>query len=379
MKCDKLFSTIDSLSEEYIQFLIDICNIDSQSIDKDGVDKVGKYITERAITHGWKIEVSPQPVSGDAICITMNDGAKGAPICFSGHMDTVHPKGLFGTSRDEEKIYGPGVLDCKGGIASAFMAMDALERCGFTSRPVKLILQSDEEISSRNNDKATVKFMAKCAEGAVAFLNGEPYVPGSLVIMRKGILKFAFEITGESTHASLCYRGKSAIAEAAHKIIELEKLKDVWGITCNCGMINGGTAENTVPETCTFTADIRFATKEQMEEAKRLAKQIAEHSYIEGTRCTLTLKSLRTNMEKAQRNYELLDKINEAYRQSGLPVLEPNSSFGGSDAADMTAAGIPCLDCFGTEGGGIHSRDEFIYTRSIAESAKRYAAVAYLI
>ena len=73
----------------------------------------------------------------------MNPNAQGAPVCFSGHMDTVHPLGSFGevpVHRDDRKIYGPGVIDCKGGVAASFMTMDALEKCGFNERPVKLIL-----------------------------------------------------------------------------------------------------------------------------------------------------------------------------------------------------------------------------------------------
>jgi hypothetical protein len=47
-----------------------------------------------------------------------------------------------------DKIYGPGVIDCKGGIVAGLMAMDALEQCGFRARPVQMLLQSDEETGS---------------------------------------------------------------------------------------------------------------------------------------------------------------------------------------------------------------------------------------
>ena len=48
---------------------------------------------------------------------------------------------------------------------------------------------------------------------------------------------------------------------------------------------------------------------------------------------------------------------------------------GGSDAADMTNYGIPCLDSFGVEGGGIHSKNEYGEIASLASSAKKIAAV----
>lgn len=63
----------------------------------------------------------------------MNPESDNQPVALSGHMDTVHPVVLFGTPavrRENEKIYGPGVMDCKGGIVAGFLAMDALQICG---------------------------------------------------------------------------------------------------------------------------------------------------------------------------------------------------------------------------------------------------------
>ena len=178
-------------------------------------------------------------------------------------------------------------------------------------------------------------------------------------------------------HSSVCQKGVSAIAEAAHKILELEKNKDAAGLTCNCGIISGGTAENTVPEKCTFTADFRFRTAKQAEEATRLAEKIANTSYIEGTTCKLTLASYRCAMEKTDFNVELGKKMNEIFADNGLPVLEPALGPGGSDAADMTSYGIPTVDNLGPSGDGGHSVRECINKDSLKYSAQMLAAIAY--
>ncbi|MBQ7399787.1 MAG: M20/M25/M40 family metallo-hydrolase [Clostridia bacterium] len=379
---NNLFEKIFQLKDEYINFLVDICNIESPSDNKEGIDAVSRYICEKAGVFGWKIEIQSQQVSGNCVCITMNPEADGESVCFSGHMDTVHPVGLFGypaVKMDDEKIYGPGVLDCKGGIAAAFLAMRALYECGFDKRPVRLILQSDEEVSSVFSDKATVAFMAEKAAGCVAFLNCEPHYTGAATLERKGICKYEFSITGKSAHSGVCYNGVNAILEAARKIIELEKHKDPDGITVNCGTISGGTKDNTVPEKCVFTVDSRFKTFSQMQEIDRIMKEIANKSFVEGTQCLLTLKSSRISMEKNDRNLRLLERINEIYKDNDLMTLNNSSSNGGSDAADMSARGIPCIDSVGMTGGNIHSRDEFAYISSLAEAAKRLAAVAYCI
>ncbi len=374
-----LFKRIDELEEEYIDFWVDICNIESPTEYKDGVDAVGRYITDKAKKRGWQIEVQRQEISGDAICITMNSESPNPPVCFSAHMDTVHPIGFFGevpVKIEDGKIYGPGVEDCKGGIASSFMAMAALEDVGFSDRPVKLILQSDEENSSRNSGKTTVEFMCEKAKDAVAFLNCEGYTKGNVIIERKGIRKYKFEITGKAVHASRCYNGASAIREAAHKIIELEKLKDKDGLTCNCGLINGGTAENTVPEKCIFTADIRFKTKEQMEDVDRLVHELSQKSFVDGTSCDVTLVSWRHAMELTQKNVDLLDKVNSIFVKNGIDTHVANSGNGGSDAADTTFYGIPTLDNLGVRGDDIHSIREFAYLDSLKESAKLLAIIA---
>ena len=382
MKCEQLFEKLDAIEEEYLQFLVDVCDIESPTEYKEGVDNVGKYFIERAKKKGWLVEIQKQAVSGDCICITLNPAAKSQAVCFSGHMDTVHPIGCFGEKPTKivgGVVYGPGVIDCKGGIVASFMAMDALEQCGFKDRPVKLILQSDEENGSRFSNKTTVEFMAEKAKGCIAFLNTEPFKENRICVAMKGIRKYAFEVSGKAAHSCVCYDGKSAILEAAHKIIKLEQLKDGNSITCNCGLINGGVAENTVPNKCTFTADFRFKNDAQGEQVEKIVKEIAQESVIEGTSCEVILKSWRYPMEKNEKNLSLADKVNNIYKENKLPILEVVESNGAADSADMTHAGIPCLESLGTEGGKLHTIEEFMYKKSLKESAKRLAAVAYCI
>lgn len=376
--CGSLIKRIDDLQQEYITFWEEFCSIESPTDSKVGVDAAGNYIIEKAKAHGWKIEKQEQAIAGDCICITMNPTAKGAPVCLSGHLDTVHPVGLFGTpvvKKDDQKIYGPGVADCKGGIVASFMAMAALEAEGFTKRPIKLILQSDEETSSAESNKTTVEYMCECAKGAAAFLNCEPHVAGTVVLQRKGIAKYTFKVTGKAAHAGNCYDGISAIAEASHKILELEKHKDKDGITANCGIISGGTKINTVPEQCLFKVDFRFANEVQLAKIKEIVRKAADTSYIEGTTCEVVLESLRSAMELTETNIQLLEKANAIFKENQLPTLVCRITGGGSDAAYTTQCGIPTLDSIGVEFENIHSRNECALLASLGESAKRLAVL----
>lgn len=375
-----IFENIERLNKEYIDFLVEICNIESPTNSKEGVDAVGNLCIEKAKLNGWKVEIFKQTISGNCICITMNDQVNQKPISLSAHMDTVHPIGSFGTPAvhcEGDIIYGPGTADCKGGIAVAFLAMEALKNSGFNSRPVQLLLQSDEENSSKTSNKETIRYICKKAEDSVAFLNLESQIGDTAVLKRKGILRYMFKITGKAAHSAKCFEGVNAILEASHKIMELEKFKDAEGITCNCGCINGGTVPNSVAEECSFTADIRYSTSEEYEYVKNRINEIANNSYIRNTTCEISVISERVAMYRTEKNADLLKKMNKIYAECGLPQLEEKMSFGGSDACDVTAFGIPCVDSIGIRGDYIHSHKEFAYASSLSEAAKRIAVVVY--
>lgn len=381
MNCERIFAEIAAMNDEYLKFWEDVCNIESPTAYKEGVDAVGRYFAEKAKERGWEVEIFEQPVSGNVVCITMNPDAKGTPISLSGHIDTVHPVGSFGTpavTKDDKNLYGPGVLDCKGGTVAGFFAMDALRRCGFDARPVRLLLQSDEEVGSLTSQKATINYICEKSKDAVAFLNLEGHVRGSgqVCVQRKGIATFTFSVTGVEAHSSNCATaGANAICEAAHKIIELEKIKDKHGLTCNCSVISGGTTVNTVPGHCEFKANVRFATQEQLEWIKAHMQQVADTVYVPGCSTQVTISGHRVAMELVDRNLQLVDKINAAFEENGLSTLTPAKRKGGSDAADVTAYGIPCVDSIGVSGGSIHTRDEFAHLDSLAKTAKRLVAI----
>ena len=382
MPCTNLFSVIDEMNDTYCNIWETVCNIESPTNYKKGVDEVGDFFIKMATERGWKVEVLAHPEAGNAACITINPDSKEEPVVFSGHIDTVHPVGLFGTPavrRDEKYIYGPGVMDCKGGVVASFMALAALEKCGFTTRPVKLIIQTDEETGSRTSGLETVKFMCEKAKNAVAFLNTEGIQGDTAVLVRKGILRYRFNVFGRAVHSASCAVGANAIAEAAYKILKLEALKDGNTLTCNCGTIEGGTVANTVAEKCTFTADFRFASDEDYIKAREIAQNIAEQNVIAGCRCELEQVSFRPAMPLCNRNTELLEKINEIYKTNNLPMLTARTCLSGSDAAYITEAGIPCVDNLGVAGKNIHSIREYATLDSLSTCAKRLAAVAYCI
>lgn len=375
-----IFRKLDELFDTYVNVWEDVCNIESPTVNKAGVDAVGAYFIAMAKERGWDVDVCKQSVSGNAVSITMNPDAAGSMICLSGHLDTVHPVGCFGSPAvhlDEEKIYGPGVTDCKGGVVAAFFAMDALRKSGFRDRPVRLILQSDEEVGSRTSNYETVKYMCEQAKGAAAFLNLEGASPDEICLSRKGIMTYVFTVQGQEAHSSCCATmGANAILDAAHKIIELEKIKDDEGLTCCCSVIQGGTVVNTVPGKCVFKVNVRFANAAQLAWIENHVQTVADTVHVPGCTCTVVpLSRGRIAMEYTQRNQDLVDAINDIFVKNGLSPVKVARRKGGSDAAYLTAAGIPCVDNLGVMGGGIHSPEEYGIIDSLLLAAKRIASI----
>lgn len=375
---DRLFKVIESLEKDYIKVWEDVCNLESPTSYKEGIDKVSAYFIKMAKDRGFKVDVKPFEKAGDVAVITANPDSKERPISFSGHLDTVHPVGSFGSPAvkiDGDKIYGPGVTDCKGGIVAAFLAIDALIKCGYTKRPLQLLLQTDEEHSM--SQKGCIKHICETAKDAVAFFNVEPAEYGEACLGRKGITTFTFEIEGIEAHSSRCAtQGASAIREASYKILELEKFKDEGGITCSVGTISGGTVSNTVPGHCEFRANFRFWTTDEYKKIEKFCEDLANKVYVQGCKTTATRTGFRISMDDTDRNRELFNKINEAYRKNGMNELKAVKRLGASDAADVTAYGIPCVESFGVVGGRIHSPDEYAEIKSLAYSAKLLAVAS---
>ena len=382
MENKKYFEKIDELYEKYLKVWEDVCNIESPTENKEGVDKVCDYFVQMAKERGWQIEVNKQEVAGSPVCITINPNVNEKPFTISGHVDTVFKIGAFGyppVKMDEENMYGPGVCDCKGGVVAGFMAMDVLWSCGYDKRPIKMIIQTDEEGGSSASNGQTIKYLLECAKDSVAVINleGSGSVEGKACVQRKGIITCTLKVKGQEAHSSKCFEaGANAILETAHKIIELEKLKDGEGITCNCAVINGGTKVNVVPGSCELKINIRYANEEQYDYVMKYLQEIEKKVYVKGCTSEFVDFSNRPCMQREQRNLDLLDKINGFFKECGLSEVQAGKRTGGSDAAYFTIAGIPCLDNFGTGGGKIHSTSEYSPKESLRLSAKQLVAIA---
>lgn len=368
MNCD-----FKALAGVYKEFLRDVIAIETPSENKAQIDKLVTCIKDFAEKRGFETERVPFEKAGDYLILRRGKGSK-KPVMFMAHLDTVHPVGSFGenTARvDGDIIYGPGASDCKGGIATSMMIMEALSETAGFDRPTLLLLTSDEEISCRLSGERGKNTIIETAKTACAVFNGEPGWGDRFVTARKGVMGLKLKIHGVAAHAGNGYfSGASAAREAAYKIIDIESLSSKEGCTFNCSLLRGGTSGNSVPDYCEFSVDVRGLTLKALDGAFEAVGKIAENARVPGTTCELSMLSRRPPMEDAPANRELLAKINEAAKKTGQNEYAPYLSAGGSDACYTVIAGTPTLCCCGPFGSYQHNARESVDTSSLAPRAE---------
>ena len=297
----EFITALDCYYQEVYEFYREIVSISSQSADKAGVDRVGEKIAEFLGQRGFCVEKCMNPEAGNGVLVSFNQDTGGKRVVLLAHMDTVHKKGTFAEPlfREEgDKVYGPGVLDCKGGIAVGLLTMLALRDSGYRA-PVKFILAPDEEISLTKSGQKGIDFIKENVQDADYVMVLESGTRDKLVTGRKGVVRYEISVHGKAAHAGCAYdKGISAIKEACSKILALEQNSDSNGITYNCGMIMGGVMPNSVPEFCKFVVDVRFFNQRQQKEAIETVERIVATSFLEGTRSEMKLLSKREAMEE---------------------------------------------------------------------------------
>lgn len=374
---NKVFDYIEKNKDKYLDFWIDICNAEGVAEDKKAMDAVADKIEAFARGLNIFVERVPFDTCGDFLIVDTLHNADEKGVCFLAHMDTVHKKGAFGyppVKVENDRIIGPGVIDCKGGVPIALLAMMALIDSGY-DKNCRLLLTSDEEVSNRLGGEKEMDVIRRATEGFKAAFNCEVGREGEAVVSRKGILRYRMDITGKASHAGIDYfSGASAIHEAANKILALESKSQKGGITYNCGIINGGTMPNIVPAHCDITVDIRVSNSDELVIAKAVLEEIASRSFVEGTKTELTLISQRQPMlynEDTKKLFLHLKSVSEKY---SLGTLAPIESGGGSDSAYTQLAGVPSICAVGATGDFCHTVNEFAYISSLESRAKLLAA-----
>lgn len=378
----QVLQEIDRLEPAYVQVWEEIVRRESSSYEKAGVDAVADYLTAVMEEIGLDVSRVHFERAGDSLQARTRQIADAAkpPVLLMAHMDTVHQKGSFGEEtfrREGEFVCGPGVFDCKGGIAVALLATQALLAAGYREREIRFVFSGDEEVSHALSDFQGIHVYEEMAEGAAAAFNCESaMMNGDVVTGRKGGAEFTITVHGVASHAGRDpEKGASAIREMARKILAIEALTDYQGTTYNCGVIEGGTVPNTIPAECRIHVDVRYRTNEGYEEAVRCLQEITADCLDPRVHAEIELNSRFGAMERTAGTDALYATYREACRELFEADRLPEEAYTGgcSDAAWVTRMGVPTLCGVGIRGMGNHTLEEKAVIASLGEQAKKLA------
>ncbi|MFD1851135.1 M20 family metallopeptidase [Oceanobacillus bengalensis] len=284
-------------------------------------------------------------------------------ILLLSHFDTVWNKGDLIFKVEENKVYGPGVLDMKGGLIQAIWAIKALVDLEIPlNKRIVFLCTSDEEVGSPSS-KHVIEMEAKISNYALVM---EPPVVGSgaLKTGRKGSSRYFIDIKGKAAHAGNNHKdGISAIKEAAEQIVFLESLTDYKkGTTINVGSVKGGGKLNVVPDTATIGINIRVKTNEEQKRIDRIVKSLAPHQ--EGLTLKVRGGMNRPPMNRNKEGAKLFKLARKVARDLDMDLKE--AYVGGGSDGNLTAnMGVPTLDGLGAVGKGIHAKNEHILINEI--------------
>lgn len=363
-------------NDEVVEFLKELVVRESPSRDKAAVDELGQFIVEALREAGAQVMTFPRDEVGDIHYASWNDTVPGKPILLMGHIDTVWPVGTLAEMpmwQDGVRLYGPGILDMKAGIALIIKVIALLKlHGGLPRRPIWALFTTDEEIGSAHSRE----FIEKVAANAGLTLVFEPATDGETVkTARRGMARYRVFIEGQPAHSGRePEKGINAIHEAAYQILRIAE----WGApdlgtSVATTLIDGGTAANIIAPRAEFLVDMRFSTQA---EADRLHDLITHLAPVQqGIRLMVRqVAGGRPPMERDERMVRTFGQCARLAGQLGLPVAEELSGAG-SDANFTAAMGIPTLDGLGARGEGMHAENEHIIITSLPRRAALLASM----
>lgn len=358
--------SVDQHFDAFVADLRTFVELESPTTDKAACDRAGRYLAARFHEYaGAEILWHRQERWGDHFEARVGQGAR--KILLLGHFDTVWPIGTIGRLPcriERNRLTGPGSFDMKYGDMQAVWALRLLTAAGAAQdKTFTFLANSDEEVGSPTS-RPIIERLARGSE-CVFVLEPALGAEGAIKLWRKGVGMYRLEVDGVASHAGADpEKGRSAILELAHQVIDLHKLNDpARETTVNVGVVHGGTRSNVVAAHAEAEIDLRARTAA---EARRADESIRHRpTFIAGTSVRIRGGLNRPPMEETEasrRRYELARRI-AADEGFDLPA---SGTGGGSDGNFTAALGIPTLDGLGAVGDGGHAEHEHVVASTIA-------------
>ena len=401
----KILSAVDERNAEAVALLKEVININSGTMNFDGVRKVSEVFRSKFENMGFEtewVEGADFQRAGHLIARHKGSGT-GPKLLLIGHLDTVfEPESEFQEFKmiNDSTIMGPGVGDMKGGDVIAIYALQALKDAGLLEKMnIEVIFTGDEEksgspVSLARKDLITA---AEKADIAIGFENGDSN-SATAVVSRRGSTSWELHVTGKPAHSSQVFSekvGAGAIYETSRILIQFyEKLRGEELLTFNPGVIVGGTQvefsadqdagsahgkTNVVAKEVVVKGDLRTISLEQLDRVKLLMNEIVKNSLPKTQAKLIFSKSGYPPLAPTDGNQRLLALYSQVSKDLGYGSVRAVAPINAGAADISFTSGLVdmAIDGIGLSGGDDHTVNEFGELNMLSPLTKRAAIFMY--
>lgn len=355
---------------ELLEGILSWTRMGSSTFNVEGVNRMMASAGNDAARLGLALERTAGSRFGDTLVARLPgpDGATSGGVLVLGHLDTIQCGETViddvPIRVEDDRVYGTGVYDMKGGMRMALYGLEVLLRSGKRpALPVTLMFIPDEEIGS----PTTRPLIEAEARRQKYVLVPEPSHDGRLVSGRHAFLRYKVTTRGRPAHAGVDNRkGISAIRAMAGIIERMEGRSDLdSGETFSVGVVQGGLFVNVVPTTCQAEVLCVAPTEQALARIQHFMASLEGH-LDGGVRVDIEPGPVRPLFRATPASltlFELAAKIGEA-----IGFSLSHAQFGGGSDGNFTGAlGIPTLDGLGVDGTGLHTPDEYMSRRTLVQ------------
>jgi glutamate carboxypeptidase len=393
---ERILGYINAHSQEAVALLERAVNIESATLNQDGVRRVGKLFGAEFESLGFAsrwIEL-PKELNRAGHLFAERKGDRGKRLLLIGHLDTVLEGRRF--ERQGARAVGAGSVDMKGGDVVMLYALKALHSIGALDRTQIIVaMTGDEELPGRplSVSRRDLIEAARRSDAALAF---EAAAGDTATVARRGSSSWKLEVSAPTGHSSGVFgqgTGGGAIFEASRILNSFyQELRGEQYLTFNPGVIVGGTdvsydagekrgtasgKANVIAKSVIVEGDLRFISEEQKNQAREKMRQIVARNQPKAT-AKITFEDSYPAMSPTEGNYALLKVLAEASRQYGLgEIVALDPGLRGAGDVSFVAPYTSGLDGLGARGGGAHEPGEYVELESLPLLIKRAALLIY--
>jgi len=314
-----------------------------------------EFVCDRFIEEGLK-DVSMDSVHN--VYARLPGVRNSKPLIVSAHMDTVFPSGTsLHVTREEDRIYGPGIGDNSIGVTALFGLIWML-------RERKIQLQNDvwvvanvceEGLGDLRGMKAVVD---RFGENVKAYLVIEGLSLGHVYNRAIGVKRYRVTIKTAGGHSWSDYGQPSAVHEAAKLVTQIASLSvpAIPRTTLNVGKICGGTGINVLASEAAFELDLRSESPEALNGLVRPVEGMIRSANKKGVKMEFEVIGQRPAGEIAP-THPLIRLAEECLREQGIKA---ELTSGSTDANIPLSRGLPSTVLGVTTGSGAHTVHEYI-------------------